>query len=77
MFQKVTFTLPINLVNDLNKYIDKGEKSGFVAEAIESELVSRKLKYGANPIERVDQLREKLPKIAYKKMMDSIERGRA
>ncbi len=77
MYQKVTITLPVWLVEMLNKNVKKGEKSSFVSKAIHEKLVDEKLrKRVKDPVKAFHELRNITPKLSHDEILDSIERGR-
>lgn len=77
MYQRLTITLPDYTVDQLMRSVSKGNRSSFVAQAVENELIRQRMhKVVDDPLENLTALRSKLPKLTSKQIMNSIEKGR-
>jgi len=70
--QRITVSLPDYLYKDLVKQMPPGRVSGFVARALEREL----LEMETEPIEEFITLAEKLPKKSRGEIIKAIRKGR-
>ncbi len=81
MHQKVTITLPSVLIEDLSENIKKGDKSKFIAEAIQDKIRRERLDGSTSnyrkALRNLVEMRKKLPKFSREEILESIRRGRA
>lgn len=70
--QRITVSIPKYLYEDLVRQLPPRKISGFTTRALEKEL----LEASTDPIEEFVRLREKLPKIPKKKIIEAIKRER-
>lgn len=76
MYQKVTFTLPVNTVKLLQSFVSKGQKSNFAAKAIEEKLVRMKFQHKDNALKDFISLNKKTPKFSRKDLLEAKKWGR-
>ncbi len=79
-YQKATFTLPVFLVEQLEKEVPHGEKSRSVSDAIQKWLIEKRLKrvssQGEDPVDDFIELRKKVPQYEQDEISEMIEEGR-
>lgn len=70
--QRITISIPKYLYDDLVRQLPPRKISGFVASALEKELINQE----SDPIDEFIKLRKTLPKIKRLNILKAIEKGR-
>jgi len=73
--QRVTISLPRYLYNELTLFLEKGQISHFISEAIEQRLIEKKIR-SKDTVSHFFSHRKYLPKLTDKQVMSAIRKGR-